>query len=1313
MSRLAPSTNAGSVLNGVLPTPKIRNVSLKLSPLPPPINNPHIDHEREAIIYTDRAGHRKFKHPGFSVQKDPRNLLVEVTVVLFDRINDNGISKWFTDEDLMKYLRLQVIHCEDPNFTKAINERNFTASPSEVNKFKKNDGRVRTEIVSLQADSAALEQFYNKSEDGGRQLLYKFNFAVSGTTPKHLTYFANVYIDMDQLINDYGLDIAPSAKTKVVSDTTVEAIYKDSRLIDTAIMYTSNGDVVSSTAYRFEKELIPAEILNDEIIAMDLIEIAEAILSPSRGTKKSQLKTKIQKIVMNYSEPKARQLKKLIDSTPSNPKAPEAPIRKRLQMRYDRYREIVKNSRKLTQKVVLNPTIRDERTVQQLSDIQITIADEAEEEKPIQDLRPIDSGNNTVSNQVASNVKNSLYFSDSYIARGTDNSARIMFLMDFNKMVQKNSKYSALLKNTTPSIAAVLRSKVRLESIKITRMRVDDEGVLNQHDTSMTRDREAIKQVVATGMLNRKLGTIQGDLRETSSKKKKNVLLGSLKETTLVGITNKDMRAFEVVDYAIADRQAGQYIYRAELNLIDEIGGYLVSKAAELFSAKEKLKEYYNISTMKCHYDIELEKFTEFFIGTLYKKYGLSNPDTILALDNEGVNRLLTTTSPLDAPWMRPVSKYVEILNLFGNISDSDGFTLATKMYANVEPSTASPDTILEVIKQFEELETKISDVLGITQTQLSSYNKSRSNIAKSLSKTIPIIYDFKNKLDNKTLNNIGAQFLQFGNQQGRGLTIIDRANFAKRFKKENVKFFRNQPQRAANALNDMGTYQYSYLSPSFVRVGGQTLSLIDRGESLFDPDQYQDMAFSISLLKTNPAARSMTMPVFNSYASSDMVQSSKSSVARSGINSQALQLLANYGISFAPPSPANSQQAYETLAPLLEVKELLGENTLFAIENAIRTEKDDGNVGQTPPLVPSLTNTQVAEADATLFASSLMSTLVNIGQENFGGVSAQGKQVASFNELDKEEIEFSKTLDFYDLTNPKNGVDSKMRTRLGSSSEANIRKIPNQLKSLFLTKAGQATPNKNWYTMETDPMADPSLRPLFEMLYFNLQKIEVLVGYNNSPEDIALLRSPKWQLLTEDMFTKNGRLLCRLSKYQNDLLHVGQTDVFELPVYNSYFILDLSDRKAKTNPNPVVRGNLYSAGGEFETSNGTNYIGNYHIHKDGTVMTGADMGPNEEVLVPIESTTVTKNTAARKLVSQLVSDDSGYQKKMLEKMVSNHYDQVGVISEYCNTSQTIPSPGQDNTYQRKRKVRRDPATVAQEKARQSNSASRKKGGNY
>ena len=89
-----------------------------------------------------------------------------------------------------------------------------------------------------------------------------------------------------------------------------------------------------------------------------------------------------------------------------------------------------------------------------------------------------------------------------------------------------------------------------------------------------------------------------------------------------------------------------------------------------------------------------------------------------------------------------------------------------------------------------------------------------------------------------------------------------------------------------------------------------------------------------------------------------------------------------------------------------------------------------------------------------------------------------------------------------------------------------------------------------------------------------------------------------------------------------------------------------------------------------------TNYIGDYHIHKDGTVMTGAEMGSNESVLIPVEQTTVTKSRASVKTTTPLAESNTDYERKVLESMMSNHYEQVSVASEYCFTANTITSTG-------------------------------------
>lgn len=1274
MSRLAPTVNLGALMSGVLPTPKIRSVSLNLSPLPPPINNPHIDHKRETIIYEGRDGTRKFGSRSTPTGKDPRNLLIEVTVVLYDTVKDSGDSTWFKDEELMKYLRLQIVHSEDEKFTNAVSNSEFAPIPSEINKHKKMDGSVLSTIVSL---SDNIEDFYTRQqgESQTREIVHKFNFAVSTTTPRHLTYFANVYLDVEQMINDFSLDLPPGMFAQTCSDTTVEAVYKNKSLVSTASVYYEKGTSVMYTGRPYaigNNAYVSGEVINDRHIAADLQKMLNSFEQNSRASVANSYRRRIKKILENNSKSKILQINELLASWKDRTGGSRSALMyKTLKNKKKIYDNRIKSLPVLTRKTVSNPTIRDERTIRDLSQITVDIQDNEESIEDLSDIRSRDY--NQSSEAVAQNLKNSIYFSDISVSRDNNNNARMVFFIDWQKMIMKNTKYAGLLKNTNKDINRTLRSKVSIESIRLIRERSDDENTIEQMDNRNTRDRESAVQVIADATVRE--GALSGTRQERSVFKKKELLVGAFKEVSYSMLTGENLRAFEATDYNISEKTSGKYRYRVQLNITDTIGQYLASRATELSQARENLKQYYNISTMKCNYDIKSERFTEFFIGALYEKYSFPSPDRMLRMTPEETNALLAEASPLSAPWMKPIAKYVEILNLFGNISDSDGRALAKKMYMKVEPSTGSPDKILEVVKQFEELETKISEILGVSLAEMGNKQNSYSKSKWVLRDRKVINYQFKTELDCKSLSNVKSRYLEYTTEPQAGLSVITNSDFSTRITQEESKYFRSR-SNASNALADMNSYRLSYLSPSFLQVGGKTLNLLNRGESLFDPEQYKEMMFSLSLLKTNPAARSLTMPVLN-HSTTSMQQSTAASAKNASINMQALGLLANFGISFNTASPTKKLQSNESES-LEEVAEILGENTLLAIRNAVASTSAE--TGEDGTQITVGLNNEIAAADASLFASSLVSSLVNLGINNFSGVNSANLQTAEFSPEVKQEIEFSRTLEFFNLTSPLNGIDAKVRSNnslISGDSDSKIRKIPNQIKSIFLTKTGEATPVKNWFTMEVDPMADPAFRPLFDLLYFNLQQIEVLVGFQvNKSKSHVLLRAPNYQLLTVNHIAKGGKLLCRLKRYRSDSLRVGQTDMMDLPVVSEHFVLNIATNSVSST-NPVIKSNLTTDGGEYKLPDGTNYIGSYHIHKDGTVMTGADMGDAEKVLTPLTSTVTTKARASQVAAQNLLGGQPTYETAVMQDLVSTHYDQISVSSEHCSTAQTIQSSGQ------------------------------------
>jgi len=789
----------------------------------------------------------------------------------------------------------------------------------------------------------------------------------------------------------------------------------------------------------------------------------------------------------------------------------------------------------------------------------------------------------------------------------------------------------------------------------------------------MTRDREALVEVISDAFRSSGTGFLKGERHSANRTSSEKRLIGTLKETKIKNVTSSKIKAFEAYDNAIQKRNAGKFKYRIEVSFIDKIGDLLYQKVAELRLAKEELKKYYNICTLPCNYDTLGERFTEFFTSALYKSYGLPTPEAVSGMSQEDMNILLAGNSPLGAPWLRPVTKYVELLKIINATSDADADALAKKIYMQLEPSTASPDSVLGIINKFEALESNILETILVNQlgNEVSKYSFSNSKIARKLTKAHRITYQFGEVYDNKTLSNVGAKYLYYGKESTEGLAKISKPDFMKRIVEEQKRFFTNTPQASSKASEDMSTYRYSYLAPAHMQVGSKKLYLLNRGEALYTTEQYKEMMYSISLLQSAPAARSMTMPVTN-WPLGATSQTSNTDVSTSKLNFGAISLLSRFGITFSPATPY-MRSRYVKSKPLAEVASILGENTLLAMHNAIKVDEGEGESNE---IVTDIANSEVSIADITSFASSLIGTLAGTGLQGFLGTQSPHMQIADLSEDQVEKMRLSKTLEFFDLSSPYNGVDKSLATATTPTYASTVRQIPNQLKSLLLTKTGKVTPRKNWHQSEIDPIASPETRPLFEILYFNLQKIEALTGFNASPSNNKLLRSPRFELLKPEHLEGKGKLICRMARYRNSELHIGDSRMMDIPVYNRYFIIDL-DAERITSPNPPAKTNMYTSGGEYQTTTGTNYIGYYHIHKDGTVMTGPDMGLAESILLPNSDTTTESNSAASTLVDNLattVSNLGGLERVLITSLVSQGYVMKGVKSDFCVTEDTIKS---------------------------------------
>ena len=128
------------------------------------------------------------------------------------------------------------------------------------------------------------------------------------------------------------------------------------------------------------------------------------------------------------------------------------------------------------------------------------------------------------------------------------------------------------------------------------------------------------------------------------------------------------------------------------------------------------------------------------------------------------------------------------------------------------------------------------------------------------------------------------------------------------------------------------------------------------------------------------------------------------------------------------------------------------------------------------------------------------------------------------------------------------------------------------------------------------------------------------------------------WNVLTKNILDsiEGGQIFCKLE-------FADEKNNYKKQIYNSLFIVDCgpleetsammdmfvaasfagADESSFTGgSNPIIESDLFTEGGEYILPDGSYYIGFYHIHQDGTAMTGEEMSADGKVLTSISGDT-------------------------------------------------------------------------------------------
>ncbi len=142
---------------------------------------------------------------------------VNLDVSICQFLKDDILTGWFSEEQIKRYLKIKVVESSTSESTQLISDESgvlFDVSSRDglrESVFSINSILSAGSPAGMSRDSYLARSSMSRSESGGDK--YEFSFRTSFTTdrkPRHLTYYAMCYLDMNGLSQDFGISYDPS-----------------------------------------------------------------------------------------------------------------------------------------------------------------------------------------------------------------------------------------------------------------------------------------------------------------------------------------------------------------------------------------------------------------------------------------------------------------------------------------------------------------------------------------------------------------------------------------------------------------------------------------------------------------------------------------------------------------------------------------------------------------------------------------------------------------------------------------------------------------------------------------------------------------------------------------------------------------------------------------------------------------------------------------------------------------------------------------------------------------------------------------------
>lgn len=1132
-------------IGNILPTIFIDRITLESSVGSPPIErNPHIDWDQSQLPgRTEDRDPQAQNVQTFIANQEPESLKVTVNLVAKDRII-NQRSSWFGnfDIDLKDYIHIHFVQTTTQAATNFwANQFNSTSNfpTSEENQawrgttiqsfslkdFGGNNDPVSTENVGLE-ESPSLRTKYVETDSQGNRIL-NMTHVLDGNSGKtfgnrtkpeingntnHLSYFVWASFATTKLALDFGID--PDTLNELMTRNNLNFMSKVSS--DTAIR---NGKTVTEAFVflrRDNNQLWTGPVhYHDETNPVDTTGdgVRDYIGYMAGATHITGLPPLIKKNVKNNTVNDLRAAKRI----------------SKLNLDFSILeKELLTN---ITKNVKIDTSL----------------------------VRSSDS-----------------YFTEMSLSRDFMGHASFIFGVDMRKIVRDNSTYGKLFAEKSAHLNDIM-NYIQVLSMKIYRVRLEGSSaqggdIAEKSSKNQFLTKSKPRKFGEYGIAQNPPMVGDFDARSNSAfiRNESDELVvsysnidGSEKSTSAYefdstpntlgevnniysGIDNPNgVKYYSGLDFSIAGKTDGYYVYRVEMEVHDGTVDFLKSKLTSLTKAKEQLLEYYNIGTQigitglaqpKRNETIEQNMQTNAMGSATYF-------DPIANRFTEDFIRYCADHYPTAerAPWNKATSTYINTIKLFTNFNTEQINELTTAFTNYINPISGNPQGITRVLELMSNLEDRIGSALTTNdnytakkqETQGKPFTTDPATQGKNY-KSIKVQFQFDESFNSNVPKRVGYNFLLGRSFRLDPSRTISSEDFQRNVSHETHRLWSGSPDVTLESINvpfaSIEQTDFSYFTPTGVQYGANRVfdNLLERG--------------------------SANNPDLNDYENADLT-----ALFLSSQNPE-------YGLSKSSRQPEPSE-GYGQTSVLNPNADILSD---FVSQNLSVSTVLDNEVSL-PNVLPSDVSTHEPYSDPDpLFnynTDSLSKTKVDgtaypILQEiTFKFVGSQAKH----GELTiPVSAPTTKGLTFYDPSSPTgfmNGLED---------ATTQIRNLPNQIKALLKwndNSGKNVNAPTSTFTQEVrdflqlDPFTSrensSKARYMFKLIY----KLEVLTGYEkvkyqNSQE--SSLRRPVWRTLTRQIFeqARDGLLLCRLRPYENKQFGIYSTPNLNLPTLNECFFI-------------------------------------------------------------------------------------------------------------------------------------------------------------